>query len=156
LAIAAPVAIPIVFGTAFARSIGVVLWILPGTVALSLGKVACADLAGRGKNGYSSIFALIGFAITIGLDWLLIPRLGIIGAAIASSIAYSANTFLILLAVRHELHVTWAEILLPTVQDIATFRAAWSRLVQNCLDYFTQTRKESRSFQSTGDEPKHE
>jgi O-antigen/teichoic acid export membrane protein len=122
-----PIAIPIVFGTGFNPSVAVVLWILPGTIALSMGKVACADLAGRGKNGYSSIFALICFAITIGLDWVLIPRLGILGAALASSVAYCIDAVFILIAVRYELKVTWKDLFLPTRQEIASYRTALNR-----------------------------
>src|SRR5208282_654850 len=44
IALASPIAIPLIFGARFAPSIAVVWWILPGTVALSLGKVVAADL----------------------------------------------------------------------------------------------------------------
>lgn len=127
LALTCPLAIPLIFGRRFIPSIPAILWILPGTVALSLGKVAAADLAGRGKNGYSSIFALACFVITIALDWILIPRMGIIGAALASSIAYFANSLLLLLALRHELRVTWKDLLLPTQNDFSAYGNAWMR-----------------------------
>jgi O-antigen/teichoic acid export membrane protein len=128
IAAISPIAIPLIFGRAFRPSISVVLWILPGTIALSIGKVACADLAGRGKNGYSSVFALICFAVTIGLDWLLIPTLGIVGASIASSVAYFINTFLILMAVRRELKVTWKDLFYPTDEEPAAYRNLLNRV----------------------------
>jgi O-antigen/teichoic acid export membrane protein len=129
IAAVSPIAIPLIFGANFKPSVSVVFWILPGTIALSMGKVACADLAGRGKNGYGSVFALICFVITIALDWFLIPRFGIVGAAIASSVAYFTDAVLILLAVRHELLVTWKQMLIPTREDIFSYREAWHRAV---------------------------
>lgn len=127
IAILSPVFIPLVFGVSFRPSVPVIWWILPGTIALSLGKVACADLAGRGKNGYSSVFALICFAITILLDWLLIPRMGILGAALASSSAYFIDALLILIALRYELRVSWKTLLVPTRDDLNAYRLSWLR-----------------------------
>lgn len=128
LAAASPFAIPAVFGASFKPSVPVIWWILPGTIALSLAKVGCADLAGRGKNGYSSVFSLVCFAVTITLDWLLIPRMGILGAALASSIAYSLNAILVLCALRHELQATWRELLIPSRKELIAYRQLWPRL----------------------------
>ena len=106
-----------------------------------MGKVACADLAGRGKNGYGSVFALICFVITIGLDWFLIPRFGIVGASIASSMAYFTDAVLILVAVRHELLVTWKQMLIPTSEDILSYREAWHCAVRLLtFDFSTRPR----------------
>jgi len=130
IAIAAlsPVAIPLIFGARFGPSIAVIWWILPGTIALSLAKVACADLAGRGKNGYSSVAAFVCFAVTAALDWFLIPRMGILGAALASSVSYSLDAILVLLALRYELRVSWKMLLVPTRSDLRAYAVALSRL----------------------------
>ncbi len=127
LALASPIAIPLVFGERFRPSVAVVWWILPGTVALSLAKVASADLAGRHKNGYSSICASAALVVTVVLDWTLIPRMGIIGAALASSAAYLTDGALLLVALKHELKVSWSALLLPTRTDFETYRSAWLR-----------------------------
>lgn len=153
IAAVSPVAIPLIFGANFKPSVSVVLWILPGTIALSMGKVACADLAGRGKNGYSSVFALVCFVITIGLDWFLIPRFGIVGAAIASSVAYLTNAALILMAVRYELPVTWKDIFVPTREDILSYRGAWHRAARLfSVDLFNKmpVRPDLRQRETTG------
>jgi O-antigen/teichoic acid export membrane protein len=68
------------------------LWILlPGAVVLSYSKVLFADLGGRGKPYYGTFASLISLGVTLGLDLLLIPRWGIVGAALASSLAYATN-----------------------------------------------------------------
>ena len=68
------------------------LWILlPGVVSLGYAGVIHSDLGGRGKPYYSTYGALVSLFITVGLDLWLIPRWNIIGAALASSAAYTAN-----------------------------------------------------------------
>ncbi len=64
--------------------------LLPGVVLLGAAKVLTNDIAGRGYPHYTSIIAGIGLVLTVVFDFLLIPRLGVLGAAIASSVSYSA------------------------------------------------------------------
>lgn len=127
VAFASPLAVPILFGSRFRPSVAVIWWILPGTVALSLAKVACSDLAGRGKNGYSSVSAFICFGVTALLDWRLIPRLGILGASLASSISYTVDAVIILSALRYELRVSWKSLLVPARSDFEAYRQLWLR-----------------------------
>ena len=127
IAVLSPIAVPLIFGSRFSPSVAVIWWILPGTIALSLAKVACADLAGRGKNGYSSVAAFVSFAATAALDWFLIPRMGILGAALASSLAYSLDALLVLLALRYELGVGWKTLFIPTKNDLHAYKQALLR-----------------------------
>ena len=76
-------------GSKFLASYTVILLLLPGTVMLSIGKIASSVFHGIGKPEYGTYLAILGFIATIILDILLIPKLGIRGAAIASSVAYS-------------------------------------------------------------------
>ncbi len=133
IALLAPFFVPFVFGTAFHPSTAVVLFLLPGTMALCLAKVACSDLAGRGKNGYSSVFALVCLMLTVILDYALIPKMRIMGAALASTIAYSVDTVLVLIALQYELRVSWKKLLLPVREDFASYRASWSRFNANWI-----------------------
>lgn len=126
LALASPILIPLIFGDRFQPSVAVVWWILPGTAALSLGKVGCADLAARGKTGYCATFAFVALAVTIVLDFVLIPRMGIRGAALASSAAYFTDAALILAALRRELKVSWRMLLVPSTADFVSYRQAWT------------------------------
>jgi O-antigen/teichoic acid export membrane protein len=123
-----PLVIPLVFGEAFRESIPVIWWILPGTIALCLGKVISADLAGRKKPEYSSVFALVALVVTIVLDFRLIPAMGIRGAALASSIAYFLNTVLLAFALKYELKVRWRFLFIPSRLDFVPYRLAWHRL----------------------------
>lgn len=125
VAVASPLAIPLVFGARFAPAVPVILWLLPGTVGLGMGKVTAADLGGRGKTGYASFFGVAGFAVTVALDFALIPRWGIQGAAVASSLAYLTMGVLFLAALRYELKVGWRELLVPSRAELSRYKEAW-------------------------------
>ena len=86
--------IRLIFSEAFLAAYVPLLALLPGVVLLGAGKVLTNDIAGRGFPHYNSIVAGLTLVITVVLDLLLIPRMGILGAAIASSAAYS-STFLL-------------------------------------------------------------
>ena len=128
IAFLSPFAIPLVFGERFSPSVSVVWWILPGTVALSLAKVMSSDLAARGKPEYSSICAFLSLAVTVALDLTLIPRMGISGAALASSVAYLVQTVLVAIALKRVLNVTWRQLLVPSSVEWIAYKQAWFRL----------------------------
>lgn len=48
-----------------------------------------SDISGRGYPQYNSIAAGLALVATVALDIVLIPSMGIIGAALASTISYS-------------------------------------------------------------------
>jgi O-antigen/teichoic acid export membrane protein len=128
LALVCPIAVPLIFGTRFSASIAVIWWILPGTITLALAKIAASDLAARHKTGYASTFGIVSLVVTVGLDFLLIPRMGINGAALASSAAYLANAALLLGALKHELCVRWSELLMPKKSELAAYWLVWEKV----------------------------
>jgi O-antigen/teichoic acid export membrane protein len=65
------------------------LALLPGVVLLGGGKVLTNEIAGRGYPHYNSINAGLALILTIALDLILIPRYGVLGASLASSVAYT-------------------------------------------------------------------
>ncbi len=125
VAVVSPIAVPLLFGSRYSSSVPVIWWILPGTVALSLGKIIAADLTGRGLNTHLPISASIGFVLTIGLDFLLIPRMGIQGAALASSVAYLAAAGYLFVVIQRELRTSWSTLLVPTSTEWRVFERFW-------------------------------
>ncbi|HET8776303.1 MAG TPA: oligosaccharide flippase family protein [Candidatus Limnocylindria bacterium] len=90
----------VAFGSAYVEGTPTLLVLLVAVVPLSIGRVISADLKGRGRPGTVSIAAVVSVAATIVLDLVLIPGMGIIGAAIASLVAYSLMTAALLYAYR--------------------------------------------------------
>jgi O-antigen/teichoic acid export membrane protein len=78
----------LLYGVQFAFSAIPLLWLLPGVFFLSLATIYNNDLAGRGYPPVIIMATGIGFALNFSLNLLFIPRWGIIGAAITSSISY--------------------------------------------------------------------
>lgn len=87
VALAAPL-VPAVYGTDYWRSIPPLLILLPGVVMMSVHKVLGRNFASRDRQQYTLIASLLSFLLIIALDLFLIPRLGIQGAALASSLGY--------------------------------------------------------------------
>lgn len=90
LALVGPFLINLIYGSAFAPSYLPLLALLPGIVLMGGGKVLANEIAGRGYLHYNSINAGLSLILTLIFDLTLIPRYGVVGAAAASSLAYSA------------------------------------------------------------------
>lgn len=134
LALIAKPAIEILFTSNFIKSI-VPLWLLlPGIITLSVNKVISTDLMGRGKPILSTYSTGIAAFCTIILDVILIPLLGVSGAALASSLAYFASTALIIYFFLRESDSKLGELFLPTNEDLryysVHFKAAFSYFMQ--------------------------
>jgi O-antigen/teichoic acid export membrane protein len=90
LALAAPIALPLLYGEAMTAAVAPLLILVPGAVLLGTSAVVANDVAARGRPGLISAIAIAVATLTVVLDIVMIPWLGIAGAAAASSIAYLA------------------------------------------------------------------
>ncbi len=88
LALAAPVVLPFVYGDAFRAAVLPAQIILVGLAGEGFATVINAFLYGIGRPGLKSLGTGTGVVVTVALDVLLIPRLGAVGAALASAAAY--------------------------------------------------------------------
>ena len=116
-------ALPFVFGRSFVDSVLPVRILLPGIVALGLWKITCNDMAGRGHPQYKSYSAGIALLITVLLDIIMIPRLGIAGAALASSVAYTIATLVVVVWFVRASEVRVSDMLIPVLSDFRYIKA---------------------------------
>ena len=91
-----PTLLPWAFGTPFAASVAAAQWLIPGMLALTVVRILSYASAGIGKPEYATYTMLVGVLGTVPLDFLLIPKFGIVGAAMASLIAYSGSAVTVL------------------------------------------------------------
>ncbi|HEX6655541.1 MAG TPA: polysaccharide biosynthesis C-terminal domain-containing protein [Candidatus Limnocylindria bacterium] len=70
------------------------LLLLPGTVALGLSKVLSGYISGLGRPEPVGLIAMAALGVNLVVNLLLIPPLGIIGAALASMISYSSHALM--------------------------------------------------------------
>lgn len=87
-------AIILLYGQAYAASYQALIYLLPGILALALSRVLSHYFAAYGRPEINSYIAAIIVIINISLNVLLIPQMGIIGAAVATSISYSIDMLL--------------------------------------------------------------
>lgn len=118
LGVLATQAIPVLYGEAFRPSVMALLWLLPGIVVFSVANVLAAYIAGVGKPRLNLLVSSVSLIVTITLDVLLIPKLNIVGAAIASTVSYSISALLLIVFFMRETGAPLREILLPTSEDV--------------------------------------
>ncbi len=112
-------AIILIPGREFLPAYPALLILLPGTVVSSLGRILAGDLAGRGKPRYAmwiSVFILIA---KVAVAWVLIPKFGIAGAALAASLTHALNGILFLAAFLYESKASLIDTILIKWTDIA-------------------------------------
>jgi len=79
---------------AFAQSMQPLLVLLPAVVTLSVSNVTEGYVTGIGRPGVSSSIGVVSFLVNVVANVLLIPRLGIVGAATASLLSYTLSSVL--------------------------------------------------------------
>lgn len=90
--------IGIIYGSDYYGSILPLKVLLVGIFCLSLGKILANDIAARGKPELNAISNLVGFIVNVGFNILLIPKFGITGAAMATSISYTLTSIIFLVS----------------------------------------------------------
>lgn len=94
LAVFGKLAIRIIYSGAFLDAYAPLLVLLPGVVLLGAAKILANDIAGRGYPQYNSTISGLSLVLTVALDFALIPRMGVIGASLASTVSYSLTLLL--------------------------------------------------------------
>ncbi len=109
--------IPWFYGKPYAGAVAPALWLLPGMMGLAVTKVLTALMSGLGKPQVSAYATLSGLCATIILDYALIPKFGIVGAAWASSIAYWWSALTVLLLYRVHTKDSISSLLVASVRE---------------------------------------
>jgi O-antigen/teichoic acid export membrane protein len=111
----------ILFGEQYSRAVGAMVVLIPGVILLSVSRTLSSDIAGRGYPEFNSYVAVASLIANVTLNLLLIPRLGLLGAAAASTITYSL-TFIVKLIIFSSLsNVSWKLIIVPQKGDLQRF-----------------------------------
>lgn len=114
------------YGQKFMPALPAMRLLVPGVVFLSIFKVLASDLSGRDRRTYISIAAAVAFVINAVLNFVLIPRWGISGAAVASTVAYFLQSAVIVAFFVKVSGVKATSVLLPRTDDVPHY-ARWIR-----------------------------
>lgn len=88
--------IRLVYGPAFVPAAWPLLLLLPGILANTVQQVTGAYVSGRGQPERVTWAALWGLVVNVAVNLVLIPRLGVAGAALASSVSYTVVAVIVL------------------------------------------------------------
>jgi len=106
-----------VFGPEFGTAHEVIVALAPGIFINGAGMQASSYFSGTARYGVNNRAALLGLALTVPLSLLLVPRLGMVGAALAMSASYSASVAYLFWHYRRAIGATWHD-LLPGWDDV--------------------------------------
>lgn len=126
--LAATVLIPVVYGHSFAPGITLLWALLPGVVFLSLVHVITPYLIQSGCGGVVSTGQVLGMTTNIACNLLLIPRIGALGASLASSCSYALTFIILCRYARKVARQGWGGMLLPRRADAATLHGILKRM----------------------------
>ncbi len=91
--------------------------LLPGITLLSVSKILANDIAGRGRPELNSQQSIVAFGLNLAANLILIPRMGINGSALATTISYSFLTLIKTISYCRMTTVSWQSIYLPQPGD---------------------------------------
>ena len=116
-----PLAVPVLFGRDFLPAVGPTLVIVPSGLIWSAQWLLCRAWAARGRP--SLMLASFGgsLALMVGLDLFVIPRFGIMGAAVVSVVAPAFGLAMCLRTYRRS--TAWPHPLMAFVPRMEDFRA---------------------------------
>ena len=100
LGIACPWLLPLIFGTAYQNAVVPALILLPAAVFLGCNYVLSDGVRGLGAPLVASYAEMLAAGITIVGLFILLPALGIVGAALVSLLAYATVTVLLVFKLR--------------------------------------------------------
>lgn len=99
-------------------------WVCFGIVMMSLYVLLTRNFTSRNRQGVNIFSAYLALGGNLLLNVFLIPRYGIVGAAMATACSYSAATLLLLVLFLRESGLSLTEVLVLKKADVA----GWKRL----------------------------
>lgn len=115
----------ILFGQPFAEALPAFRWLLLGTIAWTITNVTWQYVSARGRPGLGVFVFGAALVVNVLLDVLLLPRLGVVGGAIAATASYVVAALLFLRFFMQEERCSLREALIATPADVVRlWRAA--------------------------------
>jgi len=120
--------IQLIYGAEYVHSIVAMLLILPGIIVMSVYKVLTRNFSSRNRQQISVMAASISLILNVWLNFILIPRFGIEGAAVASTVSYLLAGAILVIAVHRESNISIGRILFVDKADMAAYADIVSRI----------------------------
>jgi O-antigen/teichoic acid export membrane protein len=118
------IGIPLLFGSDYADAVTPFLWLLPGMAALALSRVLSRYFAAVHRQRALLALRAAALVANVGLNLWLIPRFGIVGAALASLVSYGAEALAVAALFLLDSGRTAREAVALRASDLEPYRAA--------------------------------
>jgi len=129
LALVTPLLIPLFFGARFAPAVPTALILVAAGVALNVVSLCGELLRGLGAPRWPLYGQLAALPVTVGVMALLLPLIGMAGAAVASLLAYSTAAYVNVLGISRCCGLPLRELLIPRRSDVARLASHLKALV---------------------------
>jgi len=110
------------YGAEYEPAAAPLRWVCVGIVMMSLYVLLSRNFTSRNRQGINIFSAYLALGGNLLLNLFLIPRYGIVGAAMATACSYSAATLLLLVLFVRESRLPVSEVLLLRRSDVAVWR----------------------------------
>lgn len=114
--------ITILFGETFRESVILMYTLLPGILGLGITKILGAHFQGSGRPELGTLMVAFSLVETIILDIILIPKMGTLGAAVASSVAYVTSALIGLFIFTKLWHVSIFDAIIPKWKEVVKIK----------------------------------
>jgi O-antigen/teichoic acid export membrane protein len=111
------------YGSRYAPAIPPMLMMLPGIIMISLYQILSRNFTSRNKQQINIAAAGVALVVNATSNLILIPRLGIVGAALSTAISYSLAALILLVVFLRESGATVRETVLVDSEDLARYPA---------------------------------
>jgi O-antigen/teichoic acid export membrane protein len=130
LAVGAPFLITTWYGPEYAPTVEPLRWVCLGIVMMSLYVLLTRNFTSRNRQGVNIFAAYLALGGNLILNLFMIPRYGIVGAAISSACSYTAATLVLLVWFVRESGLPASDVLVLKRSDVVTWKrlasALWS------------------------------
>jgi O-antigen/teichoic acid export membrane protein len=116
--------LPLIYGARFADATSQLLLLLPGIFLMGIESVLVQHFTGTGLPAAIPLFWVITLAFNVGLNLIVVPKLGGRGAAIVSTLSYSLIFALVLVYFMRATKVGLTSLLWPSRRE---WREVWLR-----------------------------
>lgn len=132
IAVAVPFVVPLAYGREFTSAAHVVWTLLPATGGMAIWRVAGPLLIRYMPPWVTPFISMVALAVNVAANVILIPRIGIAGAGLASSLSYWSAALLVLVCLARAGHVRIHDAV-PRTADVLLLLDLAQGLASRCV-----------------------
>lgn len=129
IAFFSPWLIVVLFGQDYKESISPFLFMLPGVVLFSLSKILANDFVGRGYPEINSYIAIVVAFLNVILNIILIPKYGVVGAALSTSFCYGIDALIKVIYFSHLHKISLLKFVMIKKSDFKLYQTNFMSLI---------------------------